>query len=247
MKVYAYSPIHYGAEYLDASIRSYADLVEKIIILYSPKASYGTRSGTCPETENQLKEIAFNASNKVVWKHVSEKSEGGHRGVHKQYFNECDIMFTSDADEVWWDDKLEATIKEAYDDKEFSHFGVNGKVDLWRSFDNQMIDWFAPVRILKNKGKGQRNIDCPYLHFGYAQSWEIIEYKMSIHGHIGEVRKLYGSVQNYLNVIKGWNVESDGKFHPASRDIWKKSQPYDKSLMPDLMKDHKYYNTENIW
>ena len=59
MKVLAYIPILYGEEYLDACIKSIDDHVEKIVILYTDRPSYGHFSqAQCPETEDQLKEIA---------------------------------------------------------------------------------------------------------------------------------------------------------------------------------------------
>ena len=36
MKVSAYYPIHYGKEYLEASIKSIRDHVDEILILYTP-------------------------------------------------------------------------------------------------------------------------------------------------------------------------------------------------------------------
>lgn len=247
MKVYAYIPLHYGSEYLYYSIKSFEPLVEKIIILYSKYPSFGSNTTLRnPDNEDQLKEIAYSASNKIEWVRVTEKQEGLHRGIHRRYFNECDIMFTSDADEVWWTDKLEEAIKVVSDDKQHKSFGVQGKVDLWRSFNWQMIDWFAPVRFTKNRGQGQRNIDCPYLHFGYAQTMPVIEYKMSIHGHMGDIRSVHGSPDKYLEKIRNWKPGQENYFHPASKDIWEKAEPYDKQKMPDLMKGHPFYDLEII-
>ena len=54
MKTLAYYPVHYGAEYLDASIRSISDQVDKIVILYTTHPSYGHGTSTpCPESESE--------------------------------------------------------------------------------------------------------------------------------------------------------------------------------------------------
>ena len=136
MKVYAYIPCHYGKEYLEYSIKSFEPLVDKILIFYTERPSYGTHVRVkCPDTQRELRAIAEGASNKVQWTLVNANSEGHHRDNYKRYLNECDLMFTSDADEVWWTDKLESALKVAYDDKIHGSFGVTGKVDLWRSFN----------------------------------------------------------------------------------------------------------------
>ena len=246
MKIYAYTPLHYGKEYLYHSIKSYEALVDKILIFYTDKPSFGTRLNLkCPDSQDELRAIAESASNKIEWHHVNANTEGQHRDRHKQYLSECDLMFTSDADEVWWSDNLEEAFKVAYDDKKHGSFGVTGKVDLWRSFDWQMVDGFAPVRILK-QGAGQTNIECPYLHFGYAQSMSTIDYKLRIHGHLGDIRSVHGNVDNYLNKVRKWIPYTKSFYHPASESIWLEAEKYDKSQMPDLMKDHPYYNLTKI-
>jgi hypothetical protein len=247
MKTYAYIPLHYGAEYLAESIKSIEPLVDKILIFYSSVPTFGTNTNAkCPESESQLYEIASKASSKVQWMRIDASGEGKHRDMHKHYIDDCDVMITTDADEVWWTEKLESAIEVAYNDKQNNRFGVSGKIDLWRSFDYQMIDWFCPVRIMTHGRNNQTNIECPYLHFGYAQSMSIIEYKMKIHGHVNEVIKLHGSVDNYLNKVRNWQPQNENTYHPASRDIWKKAEHYDKNLMPALMKSHPYWGKELI-
>lgn len=247
MKTFAYIPLHYGAEYLSEAIKSIDPLVDVILIFYTAKPSFGVATNVpCPESEDQLRAIAANASTKVNWVNINDQGEGRHRNNYQRYMNQCDVMITTDADEVWWTDKLEEAIKTAYDDKYNNRFGVSGKVDLWRSFDWQMVDWFCPVRILTGGRDGQTNIVCPYLHFGYAQSMPVIEYKMKIHGHFAEVKKLHGSIDMYMNKVRNWTPDQDNTFHPASRDIWKKAERYDKNLMPEIMQNHVNWGREII-
>jgi hypothetical protein len=89
MKTFAYIPLHYGAEYLNEAIKTIEPLVDKILIFYTAKPSFGTFTDlfNCPESEEQLHSIATTASSKVEWIKVSETGEGRHRNNYQRYMS----------------------------------------------------------------------------------------------------------------------------------------------------------------
>jgi hypothetical protein len=203
----------------------------------------------CPETEIELRSTAeVAAGSKLVWHNVDAYSEGQHRGIANRILQSCDVLFTSDADEVWFQDPLSLAIEQAFNDKDHNRFAVTGKIDLWRSFKYQMVDGFTPVRILTNGADGQATVHAPYLHFGYAQRLNVIEYKMHIHGHKGEIISLHGSVDNYLDKLRKWTPDNNVEdcYHPASRDIWRQAEPFNKWFMPAFMQIHPNFEKEII-
>jgi len=241
MKVLAYIPIHYGIEYLEACIKSIDYHVDKIVCLYTEQPSYGHGSKMqCPETENQLKEIAFDASTKIHWQKISAHNEGNHRQRAFDYSNDHDILLTLDTDEIWEPSVLDETIKTASEtDSRF--IGIDGFVGFWRDFDHIVIDWFHPVRIhnLRSNNLQQKDIKSTIYHMGYAQSMPIMKYKFEVHGHKSEIFPNYLTNKFYKWTHIGCGVEW---LHPASKDIWQDAEPYDKTQLPDILKNHENYN-----
>jgi hypothetical protein len=77
-------------------------------------------------------------------------------------------------------------------------------------------------------------------HFGYAQSDKIMNYKFEIHGHKNEIKS--GWLQNtYFN----WTPDTR-LLHPTSNDIWIAAESFDKTNMPECLKNHPNYNKEII-
>ena len=106
MKVVAYTPLHYGKEYLKWAVQSVADFVDRHIILYAPQPSYGHGTDLiCPDTEEQLRECVREFPH-VEWRRVAAHNESQHRGeIHRYLEANDDILLAIDADEVWnpWD------------------------------------------------------------------------------------------------------------------------------------------------
>jgi glycosyltransferase involved in cell wall biosynthesis len=241
MKVMAYYPVHYGAEYFNASIKSIDEQVDKILILYTPKPSYG--HGTekqCPETEDELKEIAFRSSDKIEWVTVDAGNEGNHRSLAFTNASEYDIMLTLDTDEVWEPTSLERCIQEAYDGEAWRR-NISGFIHFWKSFNWACQDGFEPARIfnLKRKNNLEVPINGTIYHFGYAQSKKIMDYKFDIHGHKNELKE--GWLEN---TYYGWEP---GKLdlHPTC-GVWPEAKLFDKNTLPDILKSHPNFNKEII-
>lgn len=237
-RVIAYCPLHYGAEYLDVSIRSVDPFVEVIYILYTDKPSYGfgTRM-KCPDSEEQLKEIAFKASNKIKWIRVDSGSEGHHRGIISKYWDGYDVVLAFDADEVFDQKDLPNAIRMAAQ-SENRYLGVNGYVNFWRSFDWACYDGFTPVRFYNLKrDSGTGTVYCKIYHFSTAQGMDTMRYKLDIHGHKSEIR------QGWLeDKYEAWTPENNIQdLHLVSIGLWN-AVPFDKTQLPEMLKEHPNYN-----
>lgn len=241
MKVCAYIMCHYGAEYLEVSIKAIEPVCDKIFIIYSqkPSHSHGTID-ECPEKEWQLKFIAQNASPKVEWKSYELFShEGAHRNEIFNFTDGFDICVNADADEVWDTESLKQAIEDASKlDNRFIQ--VNGFVHFWKSFNHICTDGFLPVRIinLHSDNPVQGCVNGRIYHFGYAQNIEMMEYKWKIHGHHSELREDWWS--KYLD----WK-EGDEDVHPVAKNLW---TPYrfDKTTLPEILKNHENFHKDVI-
>jgi len=241
MRTMAYYPVHYGTEYFNASIKSIDPYVEKILVLYTAKPSYGHGTDKkCPETEEELKNIAFASSDKIEWINIDANNEGNHRSLAFDRADGYDVMVTLDTDEVWDPISLERCIKETYDGEAWRR-NINGFVHFWKSFNWACTDQFEPGRLfnLKRNNTMEVPIVGTIYHFGYAQSDKIMNYKFEIHGHKNELKP--GWLENTYYT---WEP-GRGDLHPTC-GVWPEARPFDKSTMPDVLKNHPNFNKEII-
>ena len=247
MRVLGFIPLLYGKEYLEACIKSIDPCITELLIIYTEKPSFGYGSEVpCPESEQELKDIAFATSKNVKWMNVTGKvgQEGAHRNMANIYAKEhaFDIIVCVDSDEVWDTDVLRKSIDSAYNGNcqryKTSHIGW---VHFWRSFNYCCKDFFEPVRFINmNCNNGAEGVvDCKIYHFGYAQRAEIIEYKMAVHGHKNEIRENWLQ-EKFLN----WK-EGDNDVHPTSFGLWN-PEIFFKDSLPPLLKNHPNFNKEII-
>lgn len=239
MKVIGYMPLHYGAEYLKESLEAILPCVERFIILYTPTPCHGTGTNvTCPDSEQKLKDIALNLSDKIEW--ISDKwyQEGEQRDYIVRHTGGYDMLVTVDSDEVVDTQEMKDAILRA-SKREERNFGIDGYVNFWRSFNHVCIDGFRPVRIinLRNNNRLQGEEKVTIYHFGTAQSREIMEYKYLIHGHKSELRP------NWLKDFYYSDRMND--LHPVSFDLWN-AVPYNKKKLPEALKKHENYPKERI-
>lgn len=242
MRVIGYIPLMYGAEYLEACIKSMENHCEKILVVYTDKPSQG--HGTihkCPETEEQLKEIAMKASNKIEWHKGQFGFEAEHRNYILKYTTGYDLVFTLDSDEVVDSSKLSHALKLAYESDK-RHIGIAGFVNFWRSFNYACYDGFTPYRIvnLRNSG-GTGVVELPIYHFSTAQKLEIVRFKWNVSGHKDELRR------NWIDdVYLRWTPENQIQdLHPVAFGLWN-ATPFDKENLPDILKQHPNFNKEII-
>lgn len=243
-KVLFYIPLHYGGEFLDAAIKQAEPYTDKIVILYSSSPSYGHGTNVpCPESESDLKNIAYSASKLVEWHNVSVNGEGAHRGLIFRIAEQgsYDGVLTCDADEVF-NDLTEWIPK--FNESKARNIGFTGYVNFWKSFNHACYDSFAPIRYINLHNKdGQENFNVPVYHFGCAQRMPIMEYKLLIHGHKSEIRP------NWLeNVYKRWQpgMEIENGLHLVANGLWSNATPYDKTQLPQILRNHFNYPKDVI-
>jgi hypothetical protein len=246
--VLAYYPMHYGAEYLKESIQSIERYVDEILIFYSPWPSYGhdsNRGAVCPETEDQIRNVAMQASNKVTWIRLTERpaNEGEHRTLWTKFVRPYhDLVLQFDADEVWEEASLRNSLQQAMTMKHrYRNFGIDGFKHFWKSFAWHCTDSFNPIRIisLRSPNNDMKTIPSTIYHFGYAQSSPVMNYKFEIHGHKQEIRS------NWLaGTYYGWKP-GQNDVHPTSVGLWN-PQPFDKNQLPQSLKAHSNFNKDII-
>lgn len=238
-KVIAYCPLHYGREYLVEAIQSVAPFVDKIIIFYTTKPSYGFGTDVvCPDSEVELREIVLAASDKVWWISGYWGNEGAHRNAIFNFTKGYDIVLTFDADEVFDQEDLPKSLDFVANGKE-RYYGVNGYVNFWKTFDWEVKDFFRPIRFINlNNEKGETQVDQRIYHFTCCQRDEIMNYKYLVHGHANELKK------NWLNQkYYAWTPDNKVQFlHPTSDSIWGDAIMYDKSTLPEALILHPNFN-----
>lgn len=238
--------LHYGQEYLSEAIKSIDPYVDKIIILYSSKPSYGFgTSMECPESESDLQTTAFNASSKIEWHNVSAYNEGSHRGLIYKFAEQgkYDGILVFDADEIMGD--LTEILPLCFASKK-RHIGFSGYVNFWRSFNFACFDGFTPIRYINlnnNDANGCDVVPATVYHFSCAQKMEIMRYKLEIHGHKNELRK------NWLtDIYEAWTPENNfGNLHLVSYipALWN-AVPFDRETLPLILKNHINFNKDVI-
>ena len=238
MKVLAYIPLHYGCEYLDAAIRAVDPFVDKIMVLYVEQPSQGQAAILpCPESEEQLKDIAFGASKKIEWHNCKFGNEGAHRGYVYTYSQEYDLVFTFDCDEVFEPNDLPKSFELAMSSTK-RYIGIGGYINFWRSFNFACHDGFTPIRITNlHNESGEEVVPCRVYHFSTAQKEETIRYKMGVSGHASEIRA------NWLEEIYlGWSPENNyTDLHPVAHGIWN-ATAFDRNTLPEILKQHPNFN-----
>ncbi len=236
--------LHYGKDYLGYAIKAVYDLLDEIFIAYSPVPSHGHESSmSCPDSRDQLKNAAFmfgDPQNKIKWYEGTWGREGDHRDeVFKRYPN-ASLICVIDSDEIW-DPNVFSNIT----DHCLKHTARNFKQRLvtpWRSFNWLCKDEMMPDRFYKPKQQGTLYVPSElgvYYHMGYAIREELMNYKLSCHGHKNELKNDW-----FNNVFMKW-PERKEDLHPTCDNIWH-AKPFDKNELPNVLRDHPYWNLEVI-
>jgi hypothetical protein len=239
--------LHYGGEYLDCAIRSAARYCEEIIVLYTSKPSHGHGTNiSCPESESDLMNIAYSASNKVKWVNVDAGQEGVHRGKIFKIAEDgkYDGILVFDADEVFGD--IDEQIEQCWQSTK-RNIGFSRYINFWKSFNHACYDSFTPIRFhnLHNRDcEGWDVVDGTVYHFGCAQRMEIMRYKLLIHGHKSEIRP------NWLtDVYERWQpgMEIPLGLHLVSHNLWPQATDFDKTQLPEILRQHFNYPKDVIF
>ena len=242
-RVLAYIPLHYGKEYLRQAIQAVENHVEKIVILYTDKPSQGfANQSQCPESEQELREIA-SLSSKVQWVRGEWGHESHHRSYIYQFAKDYDQILALDADEVWDEQSLVQCLEQASKTGK-KYVGITGFVNFWKSFNHACYDGFAPIRIINVKVENQEQEFIPgkVYHFSCAQSYKIIKYKLEVTGHRDEIRKDW-LTEIYLKWTPQNNLQD---LHLTSVGLWN-AVPFDKTTLPEILKQHPNYHKDAIY
>lgn len=242
-KIIAYTPLHYGKCYLASAIRSVIDHVDEWHVLYTPIGSHGHRTDTpCPDTRDELLEIALMAGSKLRWHEGVWPYEGAQRDTILQLAPDADVIFPVDYDELWEPGLVEEAISAALTGNvrgwrvPFRHY--------WRSFYRCFLhDPAWPTRIIAPKiagGEATLSTDKAVNHMGYAIPASLMRYKWLVHGHHNEMRR---DCDWFTDVYEA-NRQNDA--HPVGSEYWNAEQVDPWQYMPDYMKQHPFAAFEVI-
>ena len=240
-----YMPLLYGKDYLEVSLLSVINHVEKMVVLHTNRPSYGFGTDMDnPDSVEELKAIAEKiCGDKLIWHEANSGTEGDHRGEIYKYSDGYDLILAVDSDEVFCEQDLEIALVEAYN-SESRYLGISGYINLWRSFNHACFDGYTPIRITNLRNEiGESVVNCKIWHFSTAQTAITTMYKLSIHGHKNEIKPEWFE-QTFLL----WNPNEPEKqkdLHLVAIGIWNATL-YDKNLMPEYLKEHKFFNHEII-
>lgn len=243
-KVLGFMCIHYSGDYLKEALLSVMDHVDKMVISYSHKPSQGQGNGSpVPDSKEYIQGVCQEVlGNKLIWDEaLSYNTEAAHRDVRYKYSEGFDVILTVDADEIMLD------VPEAIQyimNSGAQYAGVSGYVNFFRSFSWCALDGYRPIRLENLHVKtGFQDLNCPMivLHFSCAQREAVMRYKYFNYGHASEIKP------NYLDeIFYKWSPENNIQdLHPVAYDLWN-AVFYDKTTMPEYLKNHPNYNKDLI-
>lgn len=241
----AYTALHYGSPYLAAAIRSVIDIVDKYYVLYVAQGSHGTRNTMrLPESDTRiaLQKIAHEAAgNKLLWVDGDWQHEGQQRDAIHEICPEADAILVLDYDEIWADGLAYDVINNYALPSDRQKFRVP-MVHFWRSFRRCVLhDPAYPIRIITKDGEGEATAsgERKIAHMGYAIPDWLLRYKMSIHGHKGELRQ-DGWYANR------WMANEQRDCHPVGSEFWNPEPVNPFNYLPHWMMNHPLYQYEVI-
>lgn len=238
--IVGYTMLHYGKDYLAYALRSLAPYVDRHVVIYSEQPTFGSHTVLpCPDTRDELKTIALEVMReKLVW---VEGMPQNYESV-MTIFPSAELVFEVDADEVWTPKLIAGAIRAKKNNTLTSGKWRVSMAHFWRSFNYLCCDASWPVRLYipgNDETKTGRIWDDVIYHFGYARSLSDMQYKIETSAHRGEWRPGW-----WGNVFTRF-PERLTDLHPVVNDMWN-AEPYDKTCLPDFMREHPYYTKEVI-
>ncbi len=252
MKTHSLTILHYGVDYLPYALRSVYDQVDQVDVFYTPTPSHGYSTSLPPiETKEQLQAAAYayDPDDKIKWYDMLNFAyEGEQRDLALRTVVDtgAELVLVVDCDEIWPRNMLYNSLLSVKNNG--CRNNLVNMTHLWRSFNWCCKDDGWPVRIINLNYKDEtsylpREFGNVY-HFGYAVTDKVMDYKWQIHGHKGELRP------EWFN--EHWNVwpPVDNSHPTNSRNDEGKAfwipEPFDKTLLPEFMRDHPFYRLERI-
>lgn len=247
MKRVGFICLHYGLDYLAYAIKSVYDSLDVILIVYASNPSHGHTTGLkCPDTRDALRDVAYSYDphNKIQWVDGEYADEGRHRDMPFILHPDANLICVIDSDEIWEPSQF-AAAQEFCFKTPVRNFKA-GLDTLWRSFSWHASDQMCPDRFYRPDFPVNTFNYVPreigqFWHFGYAISCELMEYKLSCHGHKNEM------ADNWLDAkYRNWSPQNlIEDTHPTCRNIWT-PKPFDKNLLPQHMRQHKWWDLNLI-
>ncbi len=245
IKVLGFMSIHYAGSYLREALESVVNHVDKFVVAYSkqPSQGHGTYMDN-PDSEGFIFDICQSVlGDKMIWDRAERYgAENEHRAVRYKYSSGYDLILTVDSDEVFATEQLQASFEYALNGSA-QHYGIDGYVNFWRSFNHVCKDGYRPIRIEnlhRNNGTQDLNLKQTIYHFSTCQPEKIMCYKFNVFGHKHEVRP------NWLrDVYFNWTPETRW-LHCVSLQIWEDAEPFDKTTLPESLRKHPFYNLDRV-
>lgn len=249
MKIVGYTALRYGADYLGYAIRSIINHIDEYHVLYATKPSHGHPSDLpCPDTEEELHEIAWQAAGtKLHWHRGDWVYEGQQRDSILQYAPDADMIISCDSDEIFSETLINNIVNSSPDYVSIvpTRYARLPFIHYWRSFNKCVLhDPAYPARVTYPKvASGEVTWPIQYgvvNHMGYATTPAIMAYKWQIHGHKDELRH---DMNWYQDVFMA-NRQTDT--HPVGSEYWNTETVNPLHYMPYWMVDHPFYGMDVI-
>lgn len=245
-RIIAYCIAHYGKDYLPYVLHSVINYVHQVNIFYTPHPSHGHQTTVqCPETKEEIwtaSDIGFPNIRRYELKNIFYEGQQRDYAVNICKQEGADLILVVDCDEIWPPDVLTKALDYVWQENKARNWLINF-THLWRSFNWVCRDQGWPVRILDMRHNG----DIGYVpkefgdiyHFGYAVPDSIMRYKWLIHGHKDELRPGW-----FENKWLQWPPPND--CHPTNEKGFWNPEPFNKELLPEIMKSHPFYNLDKV-
>jgi len=242
--IIGYTALHYGSPYLSYAIRSIIDAVDMYFILYAAQPSHGTRVNgyTLPDSESRYNlylQANEAAGDKLAWIDGDWTAEGVQRDSIHTICPNAEAVLVLDYDEIWQAGVAREVIELALAGDKWG-YRMN-MIHYWRSFRRAVLhDPAYPVRVIVPGRTGEGYLHtAPINHMGYAIPTWLLDYKLAVHGHVGQLRH-DGWRENK------WLANAQQDCHPIGSEYWNPETIEPIDYLPSFMQNHPYWTKEII-
>lgn len=242
-------PLHYGAPYIQAAIRSVINHVDRFYVFYTPVGSFGHHSDAplpAGEDEANLHRLASEvAGGKLLWFNGRWNNEGEHREAIRRFAPDADIVIPVDSDEIYMPGLIPRMLEASKANPSIHRWRIPMR-HAYKSFYWWILhDPAYPHRLYNMRtGDGEATLDSEerIAHMGYAIPNALMRAKWRIHGHKAELRR---DVDYFTDVYEA-NRRTD--CHPCINVAWNAeyADPFANDWLPEWMKLHEYAGAEVI-
>lgn len=248
MKIAANYTIFYGEEFLEFSVRSIYDFVDRINIAVGEKSWKNHKGVRFDPIDNTLELVDRlpDPKNKIrVFKGIWDSDTEQRNFLLDKCIGKYDYAMLIDSDEVWEKAQISGLLEFATNDLERSpkgeeskvisvniihyfkslYYGFRGELQkvnyLFRTDGSIHHEWIRHAGTVKTA-----HCSCYYHHYGYAYPKEIIQKKIRMWGHSHEVTENW-----YKDIYLGWQPGKLQAWSPTG-DLWEPIKMY--GLIPEM-------------